>query len=196
MSAEKASEVAQLAGELACGDDQQAERAALRLAASGDAALDALRPLLESADVDGRFWAVRTLALIPGPRAATLRCEALNDSDRDVRLCALRAMCEQPTPQAMGDLTRNLGGSDPMAARLAGNALVRLGGDALEPLVAALRAGEPQARIEAARALAELRSPEAIAPLFAALDDHSTIVRHWAEIGLERLGQNYLFFAP
>ena len=54
----------------------------------------------------------------------------------------------------------------------------------------------PQTRIEAARALAELRQPEAIAPLFAALEDHSTIVRHWAEIGLERLGQNYVFFAP
>jgi HEAT repeat protein len=139
---------------------------------------------------------VRTLALVPGSRAASLRCEALNDSDRDVRLCALRAMCEQPTPQAKQDLARNLGGSDPMAARLAGNALIRLGGEALEPLTAALREGTPQARIEAARALAELRHPEAIAPLFAALEDQSTIVRHWAEVGLERLGQNYVFFAP
>jgi HEAT repeat protein len=196
MRGEEVVEVKRLAGELASGDDQRAEQAAHRLAAYGDAALPALRPLLESAQVDGRFWAVRTLALVPGPWAATLRREALRDADREVRLCALRAMCEQPTPQAMADLAGHLEGSDPLAARLAGNALVRLGGEALEPLIAALREGTPQTRIEAARALAELRQPEAIAHLFAALDDHSTIVRHWAEIGLERLGQNYVFFAP
>jgi HEAT repeat protein len=196
MGDEDSLEVARLASELASGDDQRAEQAAHRLAAYGEAALDALRPLLDSAQVDGRFWAVRTLALVPGPRAATLRLEALHDADREVRLSALRAMCEQPTPQATADLTGQLAGSDALAARLAGNALVRLGSEALEPLIAALREGSPQTRIEAARALAELRQPEAIAPLFAALEDHSTIVRHWAEIGLERLGQNYVFFAP
>ncbi len=188
--------VRRLAGELAKLDDQRAEQAAQRLAAFGERALEGLTPLLASGQVDARFWAVRTLALLTGERAALLRLGALHDADREVRLCALRAMCEQPTPQAMGELAVNLGGADPMASRLAGNAFIRLGRQALEPLINALRDGNPQARIEAARALAELRQPEAIAPLFNALADSSTIVRHWAEIGLERLGQNYVFFAP
>src|SRR4030042_1817654 len=103
MGDENSLEVVRLAGELASGGDQRAEQAAQSLAAYGEAALDALRPLLESAQVDGRFWAVRTLALVPGPRSAALRREALHDTDREVRLCALRAMCEQPTPQARAD---------------------------------------------------------------------------------------------
>lgn len=196
MGADELNEVQQLVQELAEGDDLKAEQTAQRLATHGDAALDALQPLLKSPQIDARFWAVRTLAMVAGPRAAALRLKALHDAEAEVRLCALRAMCEQPTPQAMAELSAQLGGADPLAARLAGNALIRLGGEALTPLVAALREGTPHARIEAARALAELRHPELIAPLFAALEDHSTIVRHWAEIGLERLGQDFVFFAP
>ncbi len=188
--------VRRLAGDLARLDDQRAEQTAQRLAAFGEKALEGLTPLLASDQADARFWAVRTLALLTGERAALLRLGALRDADREVRLCALRAMCDQPTPQAISELTVQLGGADVMAARLAGNALIRLGRQALEPLVNVLREGNPQARIESARALAELRQPEAIAPLFSALEDSSTIVRHWAEIGLERLGQNYVFFAP
>lgn len=196
MGADEMDVVNRLAAELARVDDQRAEQTAQRLAAFGERALEALAPLLDSGQVDARFWAVRTLALLSGERAAVMRLAALQDADREVRLCALRAMCEQPTPQALGDLAACLGGADAMAARLAGNALIRLGRRALEPLILALREGNPQQRIEAARALAELRQPEAIAPLFTALEDSSTIVRHWAEIGLERLGQNYVFFAP
>ena len=196
MGAEESKEVQRLTEQLAVADDLVAEQTAQRLAAHGDAALDALQPLLKSPQIDARFWAVRTLAMIAGPRAAALRLEALHDAEAEVRLCALRAMCEQPTPLAMVELTAHLGGTDSLAARLAGNALIRLGSEALAPLVTALREGAPQTRIEAARALAEMRQPEAIAPLFAALDDSSTIVRHWAEIGLERLGQDYVFFAP
>ncbi len=188
--------VRKLAADLADADDVRAEQTAQRLAAFGEKALEGLAPLLTAAHVDARFWAVRTLALLTGERAARMRMAALRDADREVRLCALRAMCEQPTPQALNELEAELGGADAMAARLAGNAFIRLGRQALEPLVRTLRDGNPQARIEAARALAELRQPEAIAPLFTALEDSSTIVRHWAEIGLERLGQNYVFFAP
>jgi HEAT repeat protein len=51
-------------------------------------------------------------------------------------------------------------------------------------------------RINAVRAMALLKDQAAIPDLFIALDDGSTVVRHWAERGLEDLGVGMVFFAP
>ena len=53
-----------------------------------------------------------------------------------------------------------------------------------------------RARINAARALAEMRVEAAIPILFEALDDPLSIVVYWAEEGLERLGVGMTFFKP
>jgi HEAT repeat protein len=44
------------------------------------------------------------------------------------------------------------------------------------------------------RALSLLKDRAAIPDLFVALDDPSTLVRHWAEQGLEDLGVGMVFF--
>jgi HEAT repeat protein len=89
-----------------------------------------------------------------------------------------------------------LGDADELSSRLAGEVLAGVGTEALEPLIARLREGNVRERIGAARALADMRRPEAIEALFSALQDESTLVRHWAEVGLERLGQDFVFFLP
>jgi HEAT repeat protein len=59
-----------------------------------------------------------------------------------------------------------------------------------------MQATDPTIRIEATRALAAIEDPQAINVLFAALNDPSQIVVHWAEQGLERLGIGMTFFKP
>ncbi len=81
-------------------------------------------------------------------------------------------------------------------ARLAADALGALGETALTPLTEALRAPESTVRSEAARALSMMDDPSVIPPLFAALDDPSPLVVHWAEHGLERFGVGMAFFDP
>jgi HEAT repeat protein len=51
-------------------------------------------------------------------------------------------------------------------------------------------------RIEVVRALAKMQHPDAIGPLFRSIDDPSSLVQHWAEEGLDRLGIGMAFFQP
>jgi HEAT repeat protein len=51
-------------------------------------------------------------------------------------------------------------------------------------------------RIGAVRALALNQDPDAIPPLYAALEDSSSMVEHWAVDGLERRGLGMVYFPP
>jgi HEAT repeat protein len=155
-----------------------------------------LREELESENPDRRWWATAALAQIDHEQAREALKKSLSDPDASVRQCAAFGLRRQPHQSALPDLVTALGASDRLLARLAADALVALGESALESLTKALRSDDPAVRIEAARALAQMEDPGAIPPLFAALDDPSQLVVHWAERGLEKLGVGMMFFKP
>jgi HEAT repeat protein len=72
-------------------------------------------------------------------------------------------------------------------------ALVQIGPAAAGGLITTLQSGSPTARMRAAQALVPLRVSSAIPALFAALDDDSPAVQHYAEEALERLGVGMTF---
>lgn len=182
--------------ELSSGDDRRAEGAVHALAGHGESVLPWLRQELQSENPDQRWWAIAALAQIDHEQARAALKRGLSDPDPSVRQCAAFGLRRQPHPGALPELVSALGASDRLLARLAADALVALGESALESLTKALRSDDPAVRIEAARALAQMEDPGAIPPLFAALDDPSRLVVHWAERGLEKLGVGMMFFKP
>ena len=85
---------------------------------------------------------------------------------------------------------------DPLAARLAGDALTAIGGPAVQRCWRLLRAVLLSVRLLAIRTLACIQDPGAIPALFSALDDSSMLVEYWANEGLERMGVGMVFFKP
>lgn len=182
--------------ELSSGSDKRAEGAIHAIADMGESVLPWLNRKLESENPDQRWWAIAALAQIDNEKARQQLKIGLSDPDPSVRQCAAFGLRRQPYLGALPDLVSALSGADRLLARLAADALVALGEKALESLTKALRSGDPAVRIEAARALAQMEDPGAIPPLFAALDDPSQLVVHWAERGLEKLGVGMMFFNP
>ena len=185
-----------LIAELTCGHDARAEAAAQALARLGPAYLPDLLRLAQHADADLRWWALRTLAEIEVPSAAAALTQALADSDPAVQQCAILGLGRQPTPDAIQPLLARLEVEDRLTARLAGDALIAAGEPAVAGLIEILAAGSQAAQIEAARALALIGDPAAIGPLFQAWQQGSTLIQHWAEQGLDRMGVGMRFFKP
>jgi HEAT repeat protein len=187
-----------LLSELLCGDDERAEKAALRLAQNQQAALPELYKLLESPDPEQRWWAIRTFAECePTHRATRSLLAALEDNSNDVRQAAALAFCQRPNPQATPALIRALSDSDPMVASLAGNALTLLNADAVPALTAALETEQnPVARREIVRSLAKIGDPGTIPALMKALESDSALLQYWAEHGLEKLGLGMVYIKP
>jgi HEAT repeat protein len=184
-----------LLADLTSGDDTLAEASALQLAALGEAALPDLTSLLDSAEVDHRWWAVRSLAQCAHPPlGAFLR--ALDDASGEVRQCAALALASHPDPQAVTALIRALSDPDRMTANLAANALIAIGAESVPGLVETVHNGGQAARLEALRALAEIRDPRAIPVMMNVLEEESVFLQHWAEIGLDNLGLNMVYFKP
>ncbi|HLE23640.1 MAG TPA: HEAT repeat domain-containing protein [Anaerolineales bacterium] len=188
------SEAARLIGELLSDDEARAEAAVLALGALGAPGLDIVLPLFDSPVVETRWWAVRAAAEIPVPRAASALAAALEDDDPGVRQAAALGLRLQPTPAAVPALIRRLADPDPLLARLASDALAAVGVAALPDLHRAATDAETGRRIHAVRALSLMKDPAVVSDLFAALEDPSTLVRHWAERGLEDLGVGMVFF--
>lgn len=172
-----------------------AEAAAIALGGQ-PGALPALTRLLDDSSPNARWWAVRALAGFHEAEATRAIVSVLGDPDLSVRQCALRALLEHPSADCISSLVPRLGDPDPISARLAGEALLHIGAEALPDLVQVLAAGAPRARIEAARALALMNDERAIGPLYRALKDDSAFVCHWAEEGLLRMGEDFVFFPP
>jgi HEAT repeat protein len=181
---------------LTSGDDQIAENAVGSIAALGESALPTLFGLLDSADPDRRWWALRALAEIPHPEVPPRLRSYLDDPDPDVRQCAALGLSEQPWTEAIPDLVKALDDEDRLLARLAGDALIAIGSPAVSSLIEALESGTPSAQIEAARSLALIGNPEAIPALFKAWQAGSSMIQHWCEEGFERMGVGMQFFRP
>ncbi len=182
--------------QIASGDETHAEGALHALAGYGEGVLPFLLEQLQSNNVDQRWWATAALALIDHPEAKSALIDGLEDVDSSVRQCSAFGLRHHPNPDAIPQLIHALGDHDRLMARLAADALSAMGEEALTPLTEALRAAESTVRSEAARALSMIDDPAVIPPLFAALDDPSPLVVHWAERGLTRLGVGMTFFNP
>jgi len=181
---------------IASGDDERADEAAIQIAKLGKDATAILAPLAKSPDPNTRWWVLRTLSAIPDPKSQDLLIEALTDKDLSVRQCAALGLSQQPTPKAISSLLALLKEKDALLRRLAGDALIALGKEAVPFLEEVLSSGAQPARLEAARALAIIGDKHAIPALYQAWEEGSTLVKYWAEEGLDRMGEGMTFFKP
>jgi HEAT repeat protein len=182
--------------ELISGDDARAEAVVPGLAQMGAVVLDPLLAMLDSPGSDQRWWATRVLAALTQPEARDGLRRSLKDRDPAVRQCAALGLRQRPTQSAISALIDALHDPDRLFARLAADALVAIGPVAISSLISVMESPDPAARIEAIRALAAIEDPQAIHPLYAALDDPSQMVGDWAEQGLNRLGVGMVYFKP
>jgi len=189
-------DLSNLIAELACGDDVRAERARTVLASLGLEALPALLRLAQSETPDHRWWALRCLTEVYHPRADDRLLEGLHDSDVSVRQAAALALRDRPLAAAIPRLVSLLDTQDSLLSRLAGDALAAMGSIASPALAEAARSSSAATRIGAVRALARNQDPDAIPALYAALEDASSMVEHWAVDGLERRGLGMVYFPP
>ncbi len=190
-------DLAVLLADLVCGDDARAESAALALPAYGETGLNGLQGLLHARQADTRWWAVRALANFAGSdglfRELLL---ALEDVSPEVRQCAAMALALHPDPQAVAPLIRAVSDPDALTAGLARGALVAVGAAAVPALIELMRTGPRPARLEAVRALAEIKDPHAIPALMAVFEEDSTIMHYWADQGLGKLGLGMVYIKP
>jgi HEAT repeat protein len=185
--------------ELFSGDDNLAEAAVAKMIALPDAhpeVIGVLEAELESPQVDRRWWAGRALAALPDSHAPSLLIRLLSDDDPSVRQCAALGLRLQPMEAAVAPLVALLEDDDYLCADLAADALVAIGAPAVTPLLEVLAGGAPQARVKAARALAQIGDLRAIPGLFAVLDEDSALLEYWAAEGLDRMGVGMVFFDP
>ncbi len=190
-------DLAVLLAELSCGNDERAERAALRLREFGLDALTPLRELAHSKRSEQRWWAVRAMANC-GPTPAVIGdlLVALEDETLEVRQCALLSLVSHPDSQAVPALLRRLGDPDGLSAQLAGNALVVIGAEAVPALIDLVENGGRSEKLAAVRALAEIHDPRAIPALMKTLAADSSLMQYWAEHGLDTLGLGMVYIKP
>jgi HEAT repeat protein len=184
-----------LLADLLSGDETRAEAAVPGLVLLGEQARSALLDLSHSADVDGRWWIVRTLAATPQTRTEDL-LPFLSDSAPEVRQAAALALSAHPGECAIPELIRALQDEDSMVGSLAGNALVQVGVASVPSLLEVLNEAPQAVRILALRALSELKDHRAIPAMLKVMDEESALLQYWAAEGLERLGLNMVFMKP
>ena len=189
-------ELSSISSDFASGSDLVADQTARELAELGLQNLEVYQQLLDDQRPDVRWLAVRSLAEIESPDVITLFIRSLDDADIAVRQCAALALQQQPGTQAIPALIQQLNASDQLLRRLAGDALIAAGGDAVPALLEVMQDSPKKTRIEAARALALIGDTRAIPELFKALDDESALLEHWAGEGLEKMGVGMVFFSP
>jgi HEAT repeat protein len=198
--------------DLTSGDDSLAETAVQNLAQlPGEeqlAAIAVLSERLASVEVDQRWWAARALAELPFSLTHNLLMEALEDPDPSVRQCAalgLRAQIKRtpgwnPEPGTLEAirlrLFEGLKDPDPLAARLAADALAAIGEPVVAQLLELLNNSDQAVRLLLVRSLAEIGDQRAIPAFLAALDEDSLLMEYWANEGLEKMGVGMRYFFP
>jgi HEAT repeat protein len=188
-------ELDHLLAELSSGDESRAEAVVPHLLALNEEAIPALLQLTHSADSDQRWWAIRVLA-----QSSLVRTEhllpCLGDPAPEVRAAAALALCSHPDAGAIPALILALADQDNLTAQLAGNALIKIGTPSVPALLEVLKDGRQSARIQALRALAEIRDHRAIPAMMKVMEEDSVLLQHWAKEGLERLGLNMVYIKP
>lgn len=183
--------------ELTSGDDTRAENSVPAIIELGMAAIPALLELTRAEEVDSRWWAVRALAASPHTQAENL-IPLLSDSAPEARAAAALALCDHPRESAVEALIKALADEDSLAAGLAGNALVKIGGPSVLSLIGAAQEAPTgiRTRCVAMRALSQIRDHRAIPVMMKALSEESAVLQYWAREGLDRLGLNMVYVKP
>lgn len=180
--------------DLFSGEEARAEAALAQVTAAD---VPGLIDHLAEGERDARQWAAAGLGRVPAEAALAALLRAAADPDQAVRAAVLHSLGEQRAPAALTPLLFALADPSPFLARIAGDALIKLGPAAVPALCRALeQEAEPRVRVALTRAIAHLADPRAIPALFRALDDDSALVQHWADEGLERLGVGQVYFQP
>lgn len=178
--------------DLFSGDDERAQAALAQVTADD---LSALTEALSAGEPTARVWAAAALGTLPRPEAVSALVAASADPDAEVRAAVLHALGRQRAPEAVTPLLFALSDPNPYLARLAADSLIQIGAPAVPALCEALdREVESRVRVQLARALALIGDARAIPALFRALEDESSLVTHWADEGLERLGVGQVYF--
>jgi len=189
------SDLQSLLEDLTSGDEPRAEKAVPALIELGEEAIPALLDLTNSADVDERWWALRTLAQSPLARTVWL-VPFLNDPAPEVRQCAALGLANKPDESATSLLVQALSDEDTLVGNLAVKALVNIGKPAVPSLIEKVKSASQSTRILALRALVEIRDPRAIPVMMQVMDEDSALLQHWAKEGLERLGLDMVYMKP
>ena len=177
-------------------DDEQVEQVHALLINYGEAAIPVLNELLNSTDFEKRALAISALSHLHHPASQQALFRGLSDPYPIVRYSALLGLRRLPNPKTIPTLVQFLCEEDPLPARLATDALIALGEDAIPALVETLERQRPHGRIGAARALASIDHMDVIQPLLKALGDRSRLVDYWAREGLNQRGLGLVFFSP
>ncbi len=156
------------------------------LAQQPDAAAAAL-PLLGSPDPELRCLMVRLLDKLHDPAAVPALVARLDDPAPQVVDAAVGALGRLRASAALPRLATLLG-SEPVNQLNLIEALAGFAAEAVPAVAGRLAAGDTATRLHAAEAIGRLGSPEAIAPLAAALGDPEPQVRLAALIALGELG--------
>lgn len=179
--------------DLTGNDETRAEEAAQRLIGMGEDAIPALLDLSRSTNADSRWWAIRTLSQSPHCRPEWLIPFLLTDPAPEVRQCAALGLAGVVDENNVSPLVNALRDSDTMVITLAANALVKLGATAVPALIETVKGDKQSARIQALRALAEIKDHRAIPIMMQVMNEDSVLLQHWAKIGLDRLGLDMVY---
>jgi len=185
-----------LLNDLASGDEERAEKAVPALIELGEDAIPALLELTHSSDADSRWWALRTLAQSPLCRTEWLVPFLENDPAPEIRQCAALGLAGKADESATQPLVHALSDADGMVSSLAVNALVKIGSAAVPSLIETVKDGKQSARINALRALAEIKDHRAIPIMMKVMEEESSLLQYWAKEGLERLGLDMIYIKP
>jgi HEAT repeat protein len=183
--------------DLVSGDDARALNAVQKISSVGIEAIPKLVELLSGPEPDTRWWATCALSEIEHPDVIPLLRQALHDPDLAVRECAATGLRLHPDPVLIPDLIAAMKTPSLLLVRLAANALVAIGKEAVPALLDVMENGPQVSRVEATKALAEIKDLRTIEAFFNAIQNgDSPLVEYWADEGLERLGVGMSFFAP
>ncbi|HEY5728404.1 MAG TPA: HEAT repeat domain-containing protein [Anaerolineales bacterium] len=185
-----------LLNHLTSGDEERSEEAVPLLIELGEDAIPALLDLTRSPDVDSRWWALRTLAQSPLCRTEWLIPFLKDDPAAEVRQCAALGLAVRADESATQHLVHALSDEDGMTGSLAANALVKIGSKAVPSLIETVKDAPQSARIHALRALAEIKDHRAIPIMMKVMEEDSSLLQHWAQEGLERLGLDMIYIKP
>lgn len=184
--------------DLISGDETRAEAAALQFHQHGKKGFYMLAAALASQNPDHRWWALRALNEFDSKKVANLMLLGLDDEDPEVRAAAALGLRSHPNKRAIKKLLSKLGDADQLFSRLCRDALVANGKEGTPQLIALLE--DPKAshtaKLEAVRALSEIKDPASISTLFKIYQEGSSLMQHWAEEGLNGMGIGMVFFDP
>jgi HEAT repeat protein len=153
-----------------------------------------LRQMIESNDLNRRWWGIRALAQVGGEDLVPLVADQLHDRAPEIRAVAAMALGQihRRAPAAVNvhlpQLALLLEDDDALVRQSAADGLAHCGDDAVDLLAAALESDVEGVRVRAAAALHRIGSMKAAPPLYHHLEDPNPLVRHHAYETLDKLG--------